>query len=127
MDYTPFVKKANGDSSGELMVKVEYEGEFPAEFVFNDASYRAPKKGLPWWAWLLIALGCVLVVGLIVLVVVVIVLKKRKAENSTVYITQEDEETKRKLAEHDQKIEELLNRDDGGFGTVVDPDDYDVK
>lgn len=127
-DFIPFVKKASSDSKGELMVKVNYEGKFPMEVVFNVESYVEPavKSGMPWWAWLLIAIGIVLVIASVVLVVVMVMLKKKKVATSTVYINQEDEETKRKLAEHEQKIEELLNRDDGGFGTMVDPDDYDV-
>lgn len=126
-NFVVFVKNASGNGKGEFMVKVNYDGKFPLETVFNVESYTAPSKSaMPWWAWLLIAIGIVLVIAALAVTAVTVAHKRRKAKASAAHINRQDGETKRKLAEHEKKIKELLNRDDGGFGTVVNPDDYDV-
>ena len=70
---------------------------------------------------MVIGVGVVTAIGIITLIIVVI--KKKNTKEKTVVLNRNDPETRRKLAEHDALINELLNRDDGGFGDHVDVDE----
>ncbi|MDE6691737.1 MAG: hypothetical protein K2K04_07180, partial [Clostridia bacterium] len=102
-------------------VKFNYNGEFRAEMVLNAPNVKTPRSTIPWWIWLVVGVGAVTAIGIFTLIIVVI--KKKNSKGSTVIMNNDDPATRRKLAEHDALINELLNRDDGGFGDHVEIDE----
>ncbi len=107
------------------IVKFNYNSKFRAEVVFNAENVEEPAKsgGIPWWVWLIVGLGGATLIAIIVLVIVV-AKKKSAAGNDPAPAPApqvkeyDDAELKAQLAEQRKLIDELANRDDGGFNDV---------
>lgn len=108
IDFTPFIKKTSSDSKGELMVKINYNGNFPVEAVFNAPNYSAPSKkaGMAWWLWLIIALAVLLIVAIIVMIIVI----KKKKGAAAVGAGYDDAELKAQLAAQSDKLDALMQQ-----------------
>ncbi len=95
-----------------------------AEIVFHAEETAV---GFPWWAWLLIVVA--IVVLIVAVVALVLAIRKSKSvagvtENTVVIDnTENTDEIKRRLKEHEDQINELLNRDNGGFSDIVRVDE----
>ncbi len=98
----------NADDSWS--VKFNYNGRFSAEIVFNTEKHAQPGAGIPWWVWLLVGIGAALIIAAVVVIIVVV-----KKKNAAKY---DDAELKAQLAKQNKRIEDLENRDDGGFNDV---------
>ncbi len=109
------------------IIKFNYNSKFRAEVVFNAENYEEPaeepaKAGIPWWVWLIVGIGGA---TLITIIIVAVVLAKKKSANGNApapVIMQgkeyDDAELKAQLAKQSKRIEDLENRDDGGFNDV---------
>ncbi len=105
------------------IIKFNYNAKFRAEVVFNAAGVQAEEQpaesaATPWWVWLILGLGGAALIGVVIIIIVV-----AKKKGGTVVVNGDDPETRRRLNRHDEMLEELLNRDDGGFSAHVDVDD----
>ena len=105
------------------IIKFNYNAKFRAEVVFNAAGVQAEEQpaesaATPWWVWLISGLGGAALIGVVIIIIVV-----AKKKGGTVVVNGDDPETRRRLNRHDEMLEELLNRDDGGFSAHVDVDD----
>lgn len=105
------------------IIKFNYNAKFRAEVVFNAAGVQSEEQpaesaATPWWVWLISGLGGAALIGVVIIIIVV-----AKKKGGTVVVNGDDPETRRRLNRHDEMLEELLNRDDGGFSAHVDVDD----
>lgn len=105
------------------IIKFNYNAKFRAEVVFNAAGVQTEEQpaeiaATPWWVWLISGLGGAALIGVVIIIIVV-----AKKKGGTVVVNGDDPETRRRLNRHDEMLEELLNRDDGGFSAHVDIDD----
>ncbi len=105
------------------IIKFNYNAKFRAEVVFNAAGVQAEEQpaesaATPWWVWLISGLGGAALIGVVIIIIVV-----AKKKGGTVVVNGDDPEMRRRLNRHDEMLEELLNRDDGGFSAHVDVDD----
>ncbi|MDE7087721.1 MAG: hypothetical protein K2O67_05980, partial [Clostridia bacterium] len=92
----------------------------PNEYVFNAPAPEEPAQpsaGIPWWVWVIIGLGGATL--LTIIIVFVVVAKKKKNDNAPT----DNGEVIQRLDSQEQKIDELLGRDDGGFNAPVELDE----
>ncbi len=109
------------------IIKFNYNSKFRAEVVFNAENYEEPaeereKSGIPWWVWLIVGIGGATLITIII-VAVVLAKKKSAAGNApapapTPVKEYDDAELKAQLTKQNKRIEDLENRDDGGFNDV---------
>ncbi len=109
------------------IIKFNYNSKFRAEVVFNAENFEEPteepeKAGIPWWVWLIVGIGGA---TLITIIIVAVVLAKKKSANGNAPAPApatvkeyDDAELKAQLAKQNKRIEDLENRDDGGFNDV---------
>lgn len=74
------------------------------------------KGGIPWWVWLIVGVG-----ALLVLILVLVFRRKKGSEEVIKYVQSEPAAIP---VETTKVVHEVEYVDEGGFGEYYDPDDY---